>query len=845
MRLLISLCVSLLLLINGEVTSGKISELKTSISNPCNDYNTLDEHWRDLRQNSYENSGYDDTLVEWNGWYRLFLNGESAQMPEGCVSKACGGETGLYLQCSHPKPEDGVVTRDVITFWNDECGSNRSMTIQVKACPGDYYVYEFVKPNVSAPMPTYCAVVFQSINSDPCYNYEPLDRPWRANNESGNYVCDDSFSWNGWYRLFYHGMDIRMQETCVSSFSCNTVISLSLSDPHPQIEDGVVIREVCGSYHWIGRCDYKLNPIRVKACPDNYYVYELVNPLIWCSGYCTDVRTISKVVSNGSPDIFTGSNITLNYDPCNNYSMLNNNWRNALNDWSIYGNRSDHDDTRVKWDGWYRLFINGLSAQMPESCASYMSCGGFSSLWLGDSHPQLKDGIVTREIYGSYYDDCSYYRSNPIHVKACPGNYYVYKFTRPALSIPAPVYCAVSFSTPSFNPCYNYTSLSDSWRSTNNSYNSTYNAMCDYNMEWNGWYRLFYNGQSAQMPESCVNQNMCGTSDPLWLNGPHPQLEDGEVTRQVCASSWDGCCTYTSHPIRVKACPENYYVYELVKPIFCSSYCVDASNQHIQSASTTTETIRHIASITPPITTTALPVDPCYNYNVLDDPWRATNNQYSSKIMCDTAVSWDGWYRLFIRGQSSQMPDTCVDQYSCGTYVPLWLNGGHPTVEDGVVTRDVCGHWSNNCCYFQSNPIQVKACPGDYYIYKFVHPTSCSLAYCAESIKTAPPVDPCYNYNVLDDPRRATNNQYSSEIMCDTAVSWDGWYRLFIRGQSTQMPDTWYGWYRLFIRGQSTQMPDTCVDQYSCGTYAPLWLNGGHPTVEDGVVTRDFGILCR
>ncbi|CAM4712222.1 unnamed protein product [Leuciscus chuanchicus] len=534
-------------------------------------------------------------------------------------------------------------------------------------------------------------VAFQSISSDPCYNYESLDRPWRANNESGDYICDESFSWNGWYRLFYYGMDIRMSETCVSSYTCNTYISLWLNDPHPQIEDGVVTREVCGSYSWGGCCDYKTKPIRVKACPGNYYVYELVNPVLGCAGYCTDVNTTSQAVSTISPDIFTGSTITLNYDPCNNYNILDNYRRSTLNYWSMYGSLTDHDDTRVEWDGWYRLFINGSSAQMPEWCFYYMSCGSFSSLWLNGSHPRLEDGVVTREIYGSRNDQCSRYRSDPIQVKACPGNYYIYKLTRPTLSIPAPVYCAVSFSTPSVDPCYNYTSLDEPWRSTDNSYynNSYHYGMCDYNVEWNGWYRMFYNGENTQMPESCVNQGMCGTYNPLWLNGPHPQLEDGVVTQ--------------------------------------------ASSQSISSASTTTETIPSIESITPPITTTAPPVDPCYNYTVLDDSWRATNNQHSSQIMCDTAVSWNGWYRLFIQGQSVQMPDTCVDEYSCGTHAPLWLNGGHPTVEDGVVTRDVCGHWWNNCCAFQSNPINVKACPGDYYVYEFVSPTTCSLAYCAES----------------------------------------------------------------------------------------------------------------
>uniref|UniRef100_A0A671LF22 Zgc:153932 n=1 Tax=Sinocyclocheilus anshuiensis TaxID=1608454 RepID=A0A671LF22_9TELE len=662
-----------------------------------------------------QNYGHDDTLVEWSGWYRLYLNGESAQMSEWCVSYVgCGGETGLYLSGSHPRVEDGVVTREVLgTYvgwgYSNRCGAYNSTSIQVKACPGDYYVYEFVKPNKSAPEPTYCAVAFSSISY---YNYESLDRPWRANNESGG----------------------NMSETCVSSYSCNVHINLWLNGPHPQIEDGMVIREVCGNY-WSGCCDYKTKPIRVKACPGNYYVYELVNPQFGCSGYCTDVSIISQAASTVSPDIVTGTSIILNYDPCENYNVLNNHWRSTLNYWSTYGYISDHADTRVEWDGWYRLFINGSSAQMPEWCMSYMSCGGFSSLYLGGSHPRLEDGVAKREIYGSYFDQCSHYRSEPIQVKACPGNYYVYKFTRPTLSIPAPVYCAVPFTTPSVDPCYNYTSLDEPWRATNNSYynNNYYHNRCDYNVEWNGWYRLFYNGQNAQMPESCVNQGMCGTQSPLWLTGPHPQLEDGVVICQVCASAWYGCCTYTSHPIRVKACPGNYYVYEFVKPMFCSAFCVEASNQSIPSVSTTTERIPPIESITPPITTTAPSVDPCYNYNVLDDLWRSTNNQHSSQIMCDTWVSWNGWYRLFIQGQSVQMPDTCVDELSCGTHAPLWLNGGHPTVEDGVVTRDVCGHWSNNCCYFQSNPIKVKACPGGYYVYEFVSPSACHLAYCADA----------------------------------------------------------------------------------------------------------------
>ncbi|XP_073775035.1 uncharacterized protein isoform X2 [Danio rerio] len=626
-------------------------------------------------------------------------------MSEWCVSyMSCGGYTALYLNGSHPTLEDGVVTRDVLGTnegtWQ-QCGRYRSKSIQVKACPGDYYVYELVKPEAMESFlfykPSYCAVVIQNISSDPCYNYASMDRPWRANNETLDYFCDEYLIWSG---------------------------CLSLNGPHPQIQDGVVTREVCGSPYWGDCCSYKIKPIRVKACPGNYYVYELVNPHNWCSGYCTDVNTISQVVLT-SPKIITGSSITTNNDPCSNYSILDNYWRSTSRFINNYAN--GHDDTLVEWDGWYRLFMNGLSAQMPEWCVSYMTCGGLTGLWLHGSHPQLEDGVVTRDIFGSYYYQSTRYKSDSIQVKACPGDFYVYNFTRPTVSIPAPVYCAVSFTTLSVDPCFNYTSLDEPWRSTDNYYdNIFYNYMCDFNVEWNGWYRLFYNNQSAQMPESCVDQNSCGSFNPMWLNRSHPQLEDGVVLRHICVSSYSGCCAFTSHPIKVKACPGDYYVYEFVKPLICAAYCL--VNQSSTSVSRTTKSIPLLESIT----TTAPPVDPCNNFLILDEPWRATSNQNSSQLMCDSAVSWSGWYRLFINGQSVQMPDTCVDEYSCGTNAPLWLSGGHPTLEDGVVTRDVCAHWSNNCCYFQSNPIQVKACPGGFYVYEFVRPTTCNLAYCAD-----------------------------------------------------------------------------------------------------------------
>ncbi|XP_036420886.1 pancreatic secretory granule membrane major glycoprotein GP2-like [Colossoma macropomum] len=105
-------------------------------------------------------------------------------------------------------------------------------------------------------------------------------------------------------------------------------------------------------------------------------------------------------------------------------------------------------------------------------------------------------------------------------------------------------------------------------------------------------------------------------------------------------------------------------------------------------------------------------------------------------------MNWNGWYRLLNQGNNIRMPELCVSQGMCSTDVPLWLNGSHPRLEDGVVTRKVCGSWNNDCCYFKSFPIQVKACPGNYYVYEFVSPAICSSVYCADIDSITPVDDP-------------------------------------------------------------------------------------------------------
>ena len=119
--------------------------------------------------------------------------------------------------------------------------------------------------------------------------------------------------------------------------------------------------------------------------------------------------------------------------------------------------------------------------------------------------------------------------------------------------------------------CTNSTVLSEADRAQGNA-QSPLNRH-DYGLV-TGWYR-FQGAAGDRMPDKCVLVYRCGTVYPGWLNGSHPIVTEGVVTRAVCYSSWRGCC-WDSKIIKVKNC-SSYYVYELRRtPNQYSRYCGNA-----------------------------------------------------------------------------------------------------------------------------------------------------------------------------------------------------------------------------------------------------------------------------
>ena len=122
--------------------------------------------------------------------------------------------------------------------------------------------------------------------------------------------------------------------------------------------------------------------------------------------------------------------------------------------------------------------------------------------------------------------------------------------------------------------------------------------------------------------------------------------------------------------------------------------------------------------------------DVCSSHTTLDSSGRNVTFPYQPS--CDNTLTY-AWYRL--TGESgSYLPESCPQPQSdvCGTMYPGWLNGIHPTVAEGVVTRTACFSTSAGCCIYLTT-IEVKNC-GDFYVYKLPPAPTCNLRYCVTNV---------------------------------------------------------------------------------------------------------------
>ena len=124
-------------------------------------------------------------------------------------------------------------------------------------------------------------------------------------------------------------------------------------------------------------------------------------------------------------------------------------------------------------------------------------------------------------------------------------------------------------------------------------------------------------------------------------------------------------------------------------------------------------------------------ISECQNYGSLNSGDRKIT--YTTRgYYCDNGIG-PGWFR-FEGSAGTRMPTSCPPTRRCRTDATGWLNGGHPTVADGQVSRTVCFHWEGSgCCQWSTN-IKVRNC-GSYYVYYLNGTPNCYLRYCGTNWK--------------------------------------------------------------------------------------------------------------
>ena len=108
---------------------------------------------------------------------------------------------------------------------------------------------------------------------------------------------------------------------------------------------------------------------------------------------------------------------------CFGYSILSDAWRNSSNGAAKFF----HCDQNLP-DVWYR-FAPPAGVRMATSCIAPYHCGTHAPVWMKGNHPTASEGIVSRDVCGSWTRGCCQIK-HTVKVRLCLGSFYIYKFGR-------------------------------------------------------------------------------------------------------------------------------------------------------------------------------------------------------------------------------------------------------------------------------------------------------------------------------------------------------------------------------------------------------------------------------
>ena len=114
----------------------------------------------------------------------------------------------------------------------------------------------------------------------------------------------------------------------------------------------------------------------------------------------------------------------------------------------------------------------------------------------------------------------------------------------------------------------------------------------------------------------------------------------------------------------------------------------------------------------------------CVNFTTLSDMSRS--RFFSNNVTTDSDLYLKNWF-AFNGSAGDLIATSCVASNHCGTSVPGWMLGRHPSVVEGVVRRFACFSQKQQCCMY-SVSIRVRNC-SSFYVYKLDSVPSFSVSF--------------------------------------------------------------------------------------------------------------------
>lgn len=141
------------------------------LSQYCNNYDTIDDEWRKIRNwmlPTDANSDYDNSALDGKNWFR-FLEPAGTQLPEKSPPKksfkgeqVCDTYAVAWIDGPHPNTTEAIVERKVCFSWFRKKCMGDPLTIHIVKCNDDngkeFFIYQLKRPNPATGMSAYCAL---------------------------------------------------------------------------------------------------------------------------------------------------------------------------------------------------------------------------------------------------------------------------------------------------------------------------------------------------------------------------------------------------------------------------------------------------------------------------------------------------------------------------------------------------------------------------------------------------------------------------------------------------------------------------------------------------------------